>query len=108
MAANRNTGDWVKGDLLKITHSHIICPADIDGIWPNVYSSEAFTGTNDKTILEGKIVLALDSKPRLGQASSVRVIHDGSIWVVNSNYAERTWAAKEQEKICTIVNQEIC
>jgi len=97
----------VEGDLLKITHTHEIQQANKNGIWPKIFLENLITF--QQVIAENKIVLAIDPKPRVGKPAIIRVIHDGKIWVINSNFVERVWPGEQKKKTpCIIVNPETC
>jgi len=83
MLKRKNTYEWAKGDLVKVTRGHPVCKADPDGVWPDV-----FLKNNDCTveIPHGAVIIAFDDMPLSGQRAVVRVLYDDSIWVANSNY----------------------
>ena len=37
MLKRKNTYEWAKGDLVKVTRGHPVCKADPDGVWPDVF-----------------------------------------------------------------------
>lgn len=86
--------DWIEGDLLKIVASHYLAKADMEKPWPDVFLRNDKGNpiyNEEEQIQEGTIVLAMDRAPSSGQRAHVRVVHNGGVWVANSNRVVRVW-----------------
>jgi hypothetical protein len=83
------SSSWRPGELLVVIRDHVVYKADVERERTDcVLRTPNGKMVKPKEIIAGTIVMALETQPIVGQRALVRVLHDGSIWVVNSNYVE--------------------
>lgn len=82
--------DWTAGDLLVVLREHTICRASLKTARSSCFLKIETGGNLGQTnITSGTIVMALETQPLSGQLALVRVLHNGNIWVLNSNFVKR-------------------
>ncbi len=85
-----NNPIWNIGDLLITTRNSIAFRACLDKASNAcILLSSAGQPVRQTELEEGTVVMALDPKPIVGAMARVRIFHDGTIWVANSNYVKR-------------------
>jgi len=90
--SNRRNGDWIQGDLLKVTREHTLEKGNLDGVWPDIFLYKNISSDDPKlSIARDIVVIALDPCPSSGQRAMVRVIHQDGVWVANSNCLTPTY-----------------
>lgn len=91
-----NNFAWKKGDLLTCIKKHVILRASY---------GQDLTVCNPTDLTDNIVVMALDDRPDAGQRALVRIIHDGNVWLANSNYLR---LCNTRRQPCSTAKQEIC
>lgn len=82
--------NWDVGDLLIVLRDHVICRASLEKTRTDcLLKTDAGKKIEEKSISSGTIVMALETQPFAGQLAYVRVLHEGNIWVLNSNFVKQ-------------------
>jgi hypothetical protein len=82
---------WEAGDLLTVVREHVAFKAEFSG---KEHRFDCFLYDNEGknkpiNVPLSAVVMALEPPPDPGHLAYVRVIHEGNICVVNSNYVKR-------------------
>lgn len=82
--------EWDVGDLLIVLRKHTVCRATLEKTRSNCFlKTETGKNLEETDIPSGTVVMALETQPISGQLALVRVLHDGNIWVLNSNFVKQ-------------------
>lgn len=78
---------WKKGDLLTCVKRHVILRASLDrDLTKCILLTQEEKPVAQTDLTDNTVVMALDDQPDAGQRALVRIIHDGNVWLANSNY----------------------